>query len=119
MVEVSTLVKQGDLYWATPPDPRGPEPGYDRPVVVVQQTAINSSEIRTVVCVSLTTNIRLANVPGNVLLSPQKTTLNKTSIANVSQVITLDKRYLKSYIATLPAEALAAVLDGIELMLGR
>jgi mRNA interferase MazF len=119
MVDDGELIKQGDLYWAALPDPRGSEPGYDRPVVVVQQTAVNSSDISTVICVPLTTNIRLANAPGNVLLSPKKTTLNKPSVANVSQIITLDKRFLKRYIATLPSEALAAVLDGIEFMLGR
>lgn len=119
MVSDGTIIKQGDLYWAALPDPRGSEPGYDRPVVVVQQTAINSSEIRTVICVPLTTNVRLANVPGNVLLSQRKTTLNKPSVANVSQIVTLDKRFLKGYISTLSSEALEAVLDGIEFMLGR
>lgn len=119
MADAGQLIKQGDIYWAALPEPRGSEPGYDRPVVVVQQTAINNSEIGTVLCVPLTTNVRLANVPGNVLLSVRKTTLGKPSVANVSQVVTLDKKFMKEYVATLPPEALSAILDGIEFMLGR
>ena len=113
------LIKQGDVYWADMPVPRGSEPGFDRPVVVVQQTAINASSIETVLCVPLTTQTRLAQSPGNVLLSPKQTGLPKPSVANVSQVITLDKRFLTSYVATLPISALAVILDGIDFMLGR
>ncbi len=119
MVDSGRLIKQGDVYWAALPLPRGSEPGFDRPVVIVQQTAINNSEIGTVLCVPLTGNVRLASAPGNVLLSPRKTSLPKPSVANVSQVISLDKRFLREYVATLPGEALATVLDGIEFMIGR
>ena len=118
MVE-NRLIKQGDIYWADLPDPRGSEPGYRRPVVIVQQTAINASSIETILCVPLTTQVRLAQSPGNVLLSPRQTGLPKPSVANVSQVITLDKRFLASYVATLPDSALQTVLDGINFMLGR
>ena len=113
------LIKQGDVYWAELPIPRGSEPGHDRPVLVVQQTSINASDIQTVLCVPLTTNTRLAAAPGNVLLSARQTGLSKPSVANVSQVITLDKRFLHSYVATLPDSSLNSVLDGIEFMLGR
>ena len=113
------LIKQGDVYWAELPIPRGSEPGYDRPVLVVQQTAINASALRTVLCVPLTTNVRLAEGPGNVLLTAQQTGLPKPSVANVSQVITLDKQFLHTYVATLSGNALGSVLDGIEFMLGR
>lgn len=113
------LVKQGDIYWADLPDPRGSEPGYRRPVVIVQQTAINASSIQTILCVPLTTQTRLANSPGNVLLSPKQTGLPKPSVANVSQVITLDKRLLRFYVATLPNATLQTILDGINFMLGR
>ena len=113
------LIKQGDVYWAELPIPRGSEPGHDRPVLVVQQTSINASDIQTVLCVPLTTNTRLAAAPGNVLLSARQTGLSKPSVANVSQVITLDKRFLHSYVATLRDSSLNSVLDGIEFMLGR
>ncbi len=119
MVDDGRLIVQGDIYWATLAAPRGSEPGYDRPVVVVQQTAINNSDIRTILCVPLTSNVRLANAPGNVLLSPRKTTLPRPSVANVSQVITLDKQFLTGYVATLPGAALAAILNGIDFMMGR
>ena len=113
------LIKQGDVYWAELPIPRGSEPGYDRPVLVVQQTSINASEIQTILCVPLTTNTRLSAAPGNVLFSARQTGLAKPSVANVSQVITLDKQFLHTYVATLPDNLLASVLDGIEFMLGR
>jgi mRNA interferase MazF len=119
MVTPGRLIKQGDVYWANLPIPRGSEPGYDRPVLIVQQTAINASEIATVLCVPLTTNLRLANAPGNVAISPQQSGLPKQSVANVSQVLTIDKRYLQTYVATLPDHVLKLVLDGIEFMLGR
>ena len=108
-----------DSYWAELPIPRGSEPGYDRPVLVIQQTSINASELKTVLCVPLTTNTRLAAAPGNVLLSARQTGLPKVSVANVSQVITLDKQFLHTYVTTLPDSQLNTVLDGIEFMLGR
>ncbi len=113
------LIKQGDVYWAELPIPRGSEPGYDRPALVVQQTAINASALQTVLCVPLTTNVRLADAPGNVLLTARQTGLPKPSVALVSQVITLDKQFLHTYVATLPDNTLGAVLDGIEFILGR
>ena len=115
----SRLIKQGDIFWAELPEPRGSEPGYRRPVVVIQQTAINASDIRTILCVPLTTNTRLAGSPGNVLLSSQHTGLPQASIANVSQVISLDKRFLETYVATLPSHNLASILDGVDFMMGR
>lgn len=119
MVATGRLIKQGDVYWAELPNPRGSKPGYDRPVLVVQQTAINASDLRTVLCVPLTTNVRLAAAPGNILLPARQTGLPKTSVANVSQVITLDKQFLHTYVATVPDNVLGSVLDGIEFMLGR
>lgn len=119
MVDDQDFIRQGDIYWASLPDPRGSEPGYDRPVLVVQQTAINVSGIRTVLCVPLTTNTKLVNAPGNVLLAAKLTGLPEASVANVSQVVTLDKRFLLTYVATLPSRELNTVLDGITFLLGR
>jgi mRNA interferase MazF len=112
-------IGQGDVWWASLREPRGSEPGYRRPVLIVQQTPINSSAIRTVLCVALTSNLALASAPGNVLLPAAKTHLPKDSVANVTQVITLDKQFLSEYIATVPDRLLNQVLDGILYVIGR
>jgi mRNA interferase MazF len=113
------MVTQGEIWWANLPDPHGSESGFRRPVIIVQQSAINQSMIRTVICVPLTTNMRLVNAPGNVLMPIRHTGLPKESVANVSQIIALDKRFLSQYVQTVPAKLLNQVLNGIEFMLGR
>jgi mRNA interferase MazF len=112
-------VSQGDVWWADLPEPRGCGPGFRRPVVVMQGDALNRSRIATVVCVPLTSNVRWASAPGNVLLSPDKTGLPKESVANVSQMVTLDKADLTERTGTLSAPLLELVLAGIDVMLGR
>jgi mRNA interferase MazF len=113
------VISQGDIWWANLPDPTGSGPGFRRPVVVVQGDALNRSRIGTVVCVALTSNVKWANAPGNVLLSPRLTGLPKESVANVSQVVTLDKELLTDRIGRLPRAKLASVLSGIDVVLGR
>ncbi len=113
------VINQGDIWWADLPPPQGSGPGFRRPVLVVQQSPINASEIRTVICVPLTSNTRLANAMGNVFLPMAQTGLPKDSVANVSQVLTLDKGFLQGYVRTLSDVLLAQVLDGIVFMLGR
>ncbi|MGH7920864.1 MAG: type II toxin-antitoxin system PemK/MazF family toxin [Candidatus Dormibacteraceae bacterium] len=112
-------VAQGDVWWAELPVPRGSEPGFRRPVVVVQGDALNRSRLATVVCVPLTSNLRWAQAPGNVLLQPISTGLPKDSVANVSQIIALDRADLTERAGTLPRRKLDAVLDGIDVVLGR
>jgi mRNA interferase MazF len=112
-------VSQGDVWWADLPEPRGSGPGFRRPVVVIQGDALNRSRIAKVVCVPLTSNVRWASAPGNVLLSPDKTGLPKESVANVSQMVTLDKADLTERTGTLSAPLLELVLAGIDVMLGR
>ena len=85
------VIARGDVWWADLPDPIGSGPGLRRPVVVVQGDAINNSHIATVVCVPLTSNVKWAKAPGNVLLSQSATGLPKESVANVSQIIALDR----------------------------
>lgn len=113
------LIKQGDVFWAELPALRRSEPGYRRPVVVIQQTAINASDIHTILCVPLTTQTRLSQSPGNVLLSTKQTGLPKVSVANVSQLVSLDKRFLNTYVATLPFHTLEDILDGVDFLMGR
>jgi mRNA interferase MazF len=110
---------QGEVWWADLAEPRGSEPGFRRPVVVVQGDAFNRSRLATVVCVALTSNLRWAQAPGNVLLSARTTGLPKDSVANVSQLVTLDRETLTERVGTLPARKLELVLLGIDTVLGR
>ena len=112
------MIAQGEVWWADLGEPVGSEPGFRRPVVVVQGDAFNRSRIATVVCVALTSNLRWAEAPGNVLLSPRQTGLSKESVANVSQLVTLDRSALTERVGTLPAKKLELVLVGIEVVLG-
>ena len=113
------VVSQGDVWWAELPPPRGSGPGYRRPVVVVQGDALNRSRIATTVCVPLTSNLKLADAPGNVALAASITRLPKDSVANVSQIVAVDKALLTERIGALPGAKLELVLSGIDIVLGR
>jgi mRNA interferase MazF len=113
------VIAQGEVWWADLADPAGSEPGFRRPVVVVQGDAFNASALRTVVCVALTSNTRWADAPGNVLLSGRATGLPKASVANVTQLVTLDRDLLLERSGRLSASNLELVLAGIDVMLGR
>jgi mRNA interferase MazF len=113
------VISQGDVWWADLGTPAGSAPGFQRPVVVVQGEAFNRSRIATVVCVPLTSNLRWAEAPGNVLLSARSTRLPKDSVANVSQLLTLDRSALQEHIAKLSPRRLEAILSGVDVVLGR
>ena len=113
------VVAQGDVVWADLPPPVGSGPGYRRPVVVVQGDALNRSRIATVVCVPLTTNMRWADAPGNVLLSSGATGLPQDSVANVSAIVALDRECLTERVGRLSRARLEALLSGIDVVLGR
>lgn len=113
------MIAQGEIWWADLGEPQGSEPGYRRPVVVVQSDSFNRSRISTVVCVPLTSNLRWADAPGNVPLDASVTRLPKDSVANVSQILTLDKSVLSDRVGRLPAKKMDAVLYGIDVVLGR
>jgi mRNA interferase MazF len=113
------VIAQGEVWWADLADPVGSEPGFRRPVVVVQGEAFNASSLRTVVCVILTSNTRWADAPGNVLLTTRTTGLPKPSVANVSQLVTLDRASLTERAGRLSASNLQLVLAGIDVVLGR
>jgi mRNA interferase MazF len=110
---------QGEVWWASLKEPSGSEPGFRRPVLVVQGDAFNRSRIGTVVCVALTSQIKWADAPGNVVLTERDTGLKKRSVANVSQIITLDRSVLKMRAGKLPKSKLALILAGIDVVLGR
>lgn len=111
------VVRRGEVWWATLPEPLGSEPGYRRPIVVVQADTFNESQINTLIGVALTTNLRVAEAPGNVLLSSRQTGLPKDCVANVSQVLTVDKRVLTELVGLLPARLLQRVDEGLRLAL--
>ena len=111
------MIRRGEVWWASLGAPSGSEPGLRRPVVVVQSDDFNRSLIRTVMVVVITSNLRLADAPGNVLLPRKGTKLPKDSVANVSQVVTLDKSFLAERVAKLPEELMADIEEGIRLSL--
>ena len=113
------MIAQGEIWWADLGEPVGSEPAFRRPVVVVQGEAFNASSLRTVVCVALTSNLRWGDAPGNVLLSARSTGLPKASVANVSQLVTLDRDALTERAGKLSASSLELVLAGIDVVLGR
>jgi mRNA interferase MazF len=113
------VISQGDVWWAYLDEPAGSEPGFRRPVVVVQGDDFNRSALRTVVVVPLTSNLRWAGAPGNVRLTSRATGLPRDSVANVSQSVTLDKAILTERVGSISAPKLELVLAGIDRVLGR
>ena len=113
------VISQGDVWWADLPSAVGSEPAFRRPVVVVQSDAFNQSSISTVVCVAVTSNLHWAGSPGNVLLPARATGLRRESVANVTQVVTLDRRDLTERAGKLSRAKLDLVLAGLDTLVGR
>lgn len=113
------VVAQGDVCWADLPEPVGSGPGFRRPVLVVQGNAFNRSRIGTVLVVPLTSNLRLANAPGNVVLPARASGLPRESVANVSHLIAVDRDLLTERVGHLSADLLLTIFSGIDLVLGR
>lgn len=113
------MISQGEVWWVDLPEPEGSEPGFRRPVVVVQSDPFNRSRIATVVCVPLTSNLRWATAPGNVRLPSAATGLPRESVANISQLVTLDKATFTERVGRLPVARIDEVVAGVVLLLGR
>jgi mRNA interferase MazF len=113
------VIAQGDVWWADLAVPSGSAPGFRRPIVVVQGDDFNRSALRTVVAVPLTSNLKWVDAPGNVRLSARVTGLPRDSVANVSQIVTVDKTTLTERVGKLSATKLELVLAGIDIVLGR
>ena len=113
------VISQGEIWWADLPTPTGSGPGFRRPVVIVQSDGLNRSRIATVICVPLTSNLGWATAPGNVRLSARLTSLSKESVANVSQIVTIDRALLKARVGKLPLLKLQLLLSGIDVVLGK
>jgi mRNA interferase MazF len=112
------VIRRGEVWWASLPDPTGSGPGYRRPVLVVQADEFNESRIRTVVVAAFTSNLRLGAAPGNVLCRRSDTGLRKDSVVIISQLLTLDKSLLSARIKALPASVMHSVEAGLRLVLG-
>ena len=113
------VISQGDVWWADLGEPVGSEPGFRRPVIVVQGDSFNRSALRTAVAVPLTSNLRWAGAPGNVRLTARATGLPRDSVANVSQIVALDRSILIERVGRLSPSKLELVLVGIDTVLGR
>lgn len=113
------VIEQAEVWWADLDEPTGSEAGYRRPVVVVQGNALNRSRIGTAVCVPLTSNLKWADAPGNVLLPAHETGLARDSVANVSLMVALDKQQLTERVRKLPRRRFELILVGIDTILGR
>ena len=111
------MIRRGEIWWATLPHPVGSEPGFGRPVLAVQSDAFNKSRIQTVIAVAITSNTRLAHAPGNVRLARKDTGLPRESVANVSQLITLDRSFLTRRVRAVSAAVLDRVEAGLRLVL--
>jgi mRNA interferase MazF len=110
-------MRRGEIWWASLGEPQGSGPGFRRPVLVVQSNEFNESAIRTSICAAMTSNMRLAEAPGNVRVTRRASGLAQESVVDVSQLITLDKRMLTEKVGRLPAESLRDVDAGIKLVL--
>ena len=111
------VVQRREVWWADLEEPRGSEPGFRRPLLIVQADAFNSSKLRTVVGVVLTSNARLLDAPGNVLLPAKATGLPRDSVANITQIVTLDEDYLSERVARIAPSLMAHVDAGLRLVL--
>lgn len=111
------VINQGDIYWIELDEPEGSEPGFRHPHVIVQNNLFNRSKIKTVLVCPLTTNLKRASAPGNVLLDKKESSLPRQSVVNVSQVFTVDKTQLDEYVGSLSPKRMTEILNGIKLVL--
>ena len=110
-------MRRGEIWWASLPEPSGSGPGFRRPLLIVSANSFNDSSISTVIAAVITSNPRLADAPGNVRLPAKGTGLAKTSVVNVSQIITVDKSFLTEQVGRLNPRLLTEVNDGLRLVL--
>ena len=110
-------MRRGEIWWASLGEPHGSAPGFRGPVLVVQSNDFNESAIRTSICAAITSNMRLADAPGNVRVTRRVSGLPHDSVINVSQLITLDKQILTENVGRLPAQSMRDVEAGIKLVL--
>ncbi len=110
------VINQGDIFWIEFSEPKGSEPGYRHPHVVIQNNLFNRSRINTVVVCTLTSNLKRADAPGNVTLNKGEANLPKKSVVNISQLFTVNKSDLSEKIGMLSKDRIAHILEGIRLL---
>ena len=110
-------IARGEVWWADLPDPVAASPGGTRPILVVQANAFNRSSLSTVVALVITSNLRLANMPGNVLVGPRDSGLKVPSVVNVTQIITADRSFIRSRVGRLSSDLMSQVDHGMRLVL--
>jgi len=111
------VIKRGEIWWAELPGPIGSEPGYKRPILVIQANDFNKSKIKTTIAAVITTNLRLSAAPGNILLSTKNSKLPNESVINVSQIITVDESFLIKKVNALHDKIMSQVDEGLRLVL--
>ena len=108
---------RGEIWWGNLPQPYGSEPGLRRPFLILQADSFNRSSLRTVMCAAITSNLRLADLPGNVMLPAVASNLPKDSVVNVSQIVTIDRRFLTDHVGAISGSLMNTVEEGIRLVL--
>ena len=111
------MIRQGDVYWVELGEPEGSEPGYRHPHVVIQNNVFNQSRINTVVVCAVTSNLKRAGAPGNVLLATGEAGLTKRRVVNISQMFTVDKSQLGDKVGTISTKRMREILDGVHLLI--
>ena len=109
--------ERGEIWWADLGEPRGSSPGFERPVLIIQSDFFNQSKIKTCVVAMITTNLRLADIAGNVLLSTRTSNLEKESVVNVSQIFTVDRQDLLDFVGTVSEKKMEQIDKGLRLVL--
>ncbi|ODS30403.1 MAG: YdcE protein, chain A [Candidatus Scalindua rubra] len=110
-------MRRGEVWWASLPNPTGSVPGFRRPLVIVQSNDFNRSRINTIIAIVVTSNLKLARAPENILLSAKSTGLPRNSVANVSQIITVDKSFLTVKVGKLTSKQMQQLEEGLRLVL--
>ena len=111
-------MKRGEIWWVSLPPATGSGPGYRRPVLVIQANAFNDSNISTILVAAITSNLALAQAPGNIRISKSDSRLSKASVVNVSQILTVDRKILTKRVGSLPGRTMERISEGLRLVFG-
>ncbi len=115
--ERQMVVERGEIWWADLPEPRGSMPGYKHPFLIIQSDKFNQSSLETVIGVVVTTNLRLAKMPGNILLTPRQSGLPQDSVANLTQIVSANKSDLLEYVGSVSDSKMDQVAKGLRIVL--
>lgn len=111
------VIERGQIWWADLPEPRGSSPGYEHPIVIIQSDDFNKTNINTVIGAVITSNLVLAEMPGNVLIKKNQSELTKDSVVNVTQIVTIDNTELLEYVGKISERKMEQIERGLRLVL--